>query len=140
LDSLIQHGIRFQCQGSGRCCTSRGKYGYVYFTLEDRRRIAAHLGLATSAFTRRYCETTDGHVHLKHPERDCCFLEDKACSVYEARPTQCRTWPFWPENMKPRVWSDEIASFCPGVGKGRKYSRTEILEILESQADVPGTK
>ena len=139
MDPFFKSGIRFTCQGSGKCCTSRGHYGYVYFTIEDRRRIALHLGMTTSAFTRRYCETTNGHVHLKEPEKDCSFLQNKGCSVYAARPSQCRTWPFWPENMKARVWRNEIASYCPGVGRGKKYSREHIQQILDDQKDVPGT-
>jgi Fe-S-cluster containining protein len=123
-------GIRFQCQGSGGCCRSRGPYGFVYLTLEDRRQLAAHLELATGSFTRRYCDQSEGDFFLKHPERDCCFLVDGRCAVYAARPLQCRTWPFWPENMNPRVWREEIVSLCPGVGKGRLYSAEEIEAIL----------
>lgn len=123
-------GIRFECQETGRCCTSRGAYGYIYLTLEDRRRLGRHLGLATAAFTRRHCETTEGWIHLRNPDRDCPFLDGTRCSVYAARPAQCRTFPFWPENMKPRVWREEIVSFCPGVGKGRLYRREEIEALL----------
>ena len=123
-------GIRFECQGTGRCCTSRGSYGYVYLTLEDRRRLARRLGLSTATFTRRHCVKTDGYFHLKGPEKNCVFLNGTRCDVYEARPAQCRTWPFWPENMKAKVWSQEIASFCPGVGKGRRYSAEEIEELM----------
>lgn len=123
-------GIRFECQGTGRCCLSRGQYGYVYLTLADRQRLARGLGLTTSAFTRRYCAKTDGHVHLKHPDRDCPFVDGKRCGVYESRPAQCRTWPFWPENLNARTWTKEVAAFCPGVGKGRLYSADEIRELL----------
>ena len=48
-----QDGIRFECQGTGQCCISRGAYGYVYVTLADRRRLAAELGIPTRQFTRR---------------------------------------------------------------------------------------
>jgi len=109
---------------------SRGQHGYVYLTLEDRRRLAAHLGLATGVLTRRYCTQTEGHFHLKNPEKDCEFLQGARCSVYEGRPLQCRTWPFWPENMKAKSWRKDVESFCPGVGKGRLYSAQEIEEIL----------
>lgn len=124
-------GIRFQCQGSGQCCLSRGSYGYVYLTLRDRQRLAKHFKLSTALFTRTYCVKTDGHFHLRHPEKDCEFLEGKQCRVYKARPTQCRTWPFWPENMSPKVWTTEIARFCPGIGKGRLYSQKEIARLLK---------
>jgi Fe-S-cluster containining protein len=131
-------GIRFTCQGSGNCCHARGAYGYIYLTLEDRARLAGHLGLRTAAFTRRYCAKTEGILHLKHPERDCAFLEQSRCRVYEARPTQCRTWPFWPENMKEKVWRTEVAPTCPGIGRGRRWSREEIQAILETRREVPG--
>lgn len=137
---FFAEGVRFQCQGSGKCCLSRGAYGYVYLTLEDRRRLASHLGLTTLSFTKRYCAKTEGHFHLKHPEKDCNFLEGKRCGVYEARPTQCRTWPFWPENMHAKVWTTEVASFCPGVGKGRRYTREDIEAILEQENPVPGVR
>lgn len=135
-----EKGIRFECQGSGKCCTSRGSYGYVYLTIHDRRRLARHLKMPTSSFTRRYCAKTAGHFHLKHPERDCLFLEGTRCGLYEARPEQCRTWPFWPENMNPRVWNRDVAAFCPGIGKGRRYTADEIRAVLQAQESVPGTR
>jgi uncharacterized protein len=123
-------GIRFECQGGGKCCTSRGQYGYVYLTLEDRQRLARHMGLSTLAFTRRFCKNTDGYFHLKDPEGSCEFLEKTSCSVYRARPTQCRTWPFWPENMNARTWNKEIKTFCPGIGKGKLFTKGEIQDLL----------
>ena len=138
MDSTFwKHGLRFECQGSGRCCTSRGHYGFVYVSLEDRRRLARHLNLSTSVFTRKYCEKTEGHVHLKDPELDCGFLEGTRCGVYEARPTQCRTWPFWPENMNARTWDSEVAPFCPGVGKGPLFTAQEIQARLDLHLDSP---
>jgi Fe-S-cluster containining protein len=86
--------------------------------------------MRTSSFTRKYCDKEDGEFYLKLPKQDCLFLVGKRCSVYQARPTQCRTWPFWPENMKPSVWRAEVAPFCAGVGKGRLYSAQEIAGLL----------
>lgn len=126
-----EDGIRFECQGTGRCCLSRGTYGYVYLHLKDRQRLAKHLKLSTSEFTRKYCKNTDGHFHLRDFKGPCQFLQGKACSIYEARPDQCRTWPFWPENMNARTWNTEVKTFCPGVGKGRLYSAEEIQELLK---------
>jgi Fe-S-cluster containining protein len=125
-------GARFACQGSGRCCVSRGAYGWVYLTLEDRRRLARALGMPTRQFTREYCDKTDGLFHLRDIGPDCRFLAGRRCQVYEARPTQCRTWPFWPENMSARAWT-AIAAECPGIGKGRIVPREEIERILREQ-------
>jgi Fe-S-cluster containining protein len=130
LHPLFKNGVRFECQGTAQCCLSRGTHGYVYLTLEDRRRMAKALGLSTLAFTKKYCEVSEGFYHLKNPEKDCRFLEGKRCTVYAGRPAQCRTWPFWPENMNPKTWNQEIAPFCKGVGKGRLYSADEIAALL----------
>ena len=129
-------GVRFECQQSGKCCASRGEYGYIYLTREDRERLASRLGLGIDTFLQTYCSVTDGFVHLRDPERDCEFLEGARCGVYEARPSQCRTWPFWPENLNARTWKAEVATFCPGVGHGKLYSAQEIRAIKNETKDV----
>ena len=135
-------GIRFECQGSGKCCTSRGSYGYVYLTDRDQERFAKFFKLSLADFLKKYCGKKNGWTFLKdpremgltdHPEGDCLFLDGNRCKVYEARPEHCRTWPFWPENMNPKTWNTEISAYCPGVGKGKLYTREEIDKILEEQ-------
>lgn len=128
-------GIQFQCQGSGKCCTSHGEFGFVFLTLEDRQRMAKHLGVTTSAFTKKYCDKLGPAFHLKEDPKnpDCMFLKNKGCSIYEARPVQCRTWPFWPEVMNAKAWKKEVVDFCPGVNKGKVWSREEIEKNLAEQ-------
>ncbi len=123
-------GVRFGCQGSGKCCTNHGEHAFVFLTLGDRRRLAAHFGMRTSSFTRRYGRRLGDDFCFVDDGDQCHFLDGRRCSVYEARPAQCRTWPFWPENMTPRAWQREVVSFCPGVGKGRLHSRAEIERAL----------
>jgi uncharacterized protein len=135
---LIEQGLRFECQGEGNCCVTRGKYGYVYLSFNDRRRMAVHLGLSLAAFTEKFVEKEDGWYQLKYQDKDCPFLENRRCAVYEARPWQCRTWPFWPENMNIEVWENEVAAYCPGVGKGKLYTKEEIENILAKKQDVSG--
>jgi uncharacterized protein len=132
---FIEAGIQFECQGSGKCCTSRGAYGYVYLTPDDRKRFAKYFGMTSAAFTRKHCKTTGGHVHLNNPDKDCSFLRGKRCSVYEARPSQCRTWPFWPENLNAKAWNREVKTFCPGVGKGKVWTKEEILKTIGKKSD-----
>lgn len=144
--SFYAEGIRFECQGSGKCCTSRGTYGYVYLTLEDQKRFAKYFKLTPAKFLKQYCNERDGHVSLKNPEQmpkdlnldpdDCIFLKEKRCNVYEARPQQCRTWPFWPENMNAKTWKTEVADYCPGVGKGPLKTAAEIQAIVDSHKEV----
>lgn len=130
-------GLRFQCQGSGNCCVSRGEYGYVFLTEEDRANMAKELKISLKNFEKNYCEKTQGVWHLKEiPGRpECLFLENKKCSIYKARPTQCRTWPFWPEVMNAKTWKKEVATFCPGVGKGKLHSKAHIEREMAIQKE-----
>ena len=128
--SFYKDGIKFECQGSGKCCITRGKYEYVYVSFKDRKRLAAYLGISANAFTAKYARKTDGLYHIKNLGKNCLFYRENRCMVYDARPWQCRTWPFWPENMNRIVWEEEVASYCPGVGKGKLYTAEEIEEIL----------
>ena len=130
-----KEGLRFQCQGSGKCCVSRGEYGFVYLDDNDRKQMAHHLDLSLTEFTKKYCAKADGYYHLKTSieQEECLFLIDNKCDIYAARPTQCRTWPFWPETLNPKSWKKEVAEFCPGIGKGRLYSEKEIETIAGEQ-------
>ena len=133
-DKWWSEGIQFQCQGSGKCCVSRGEYGYVYVTIEDRRKLAKHFKLSTTQFTKKYCNQEAGIWKIRDFTDACSFLKENKCSVYQARPMQCRTWPFWPENMGAKAWNKEVTSFCPGVGKGKHWSAEEIEKQLTLQS------
>jgi len=87
--------------------------------------LANHLQIAKDTFVSEYTrdvETPDGDtIALKAVEgacpqvRRCVFLEGKSCSVYEARPTQCRTYPFWPQHISgSNEWTSE-AHRCEGI-------------------------
>lgn len=133
---FYEKGLRFTCRGSGKCCATRGKYAYVYASFNDRKRIAALLGMSEQAFRARFTKKSDGRYHLHDGGKDCPFFQERRCTVYEARPRQCRTWPFWPENMDATVWEKEVLSYCPGAGTGRLYKAEEIEEILKRGGEV----
>ncbi len=132
---FFKDGLRFECQGSGKCCTSHGEFGFVFLTPADRKRFAKFFKMTSSEFTKKYCDRTNGVWHLKEnpAQPDCMFLEKKRCSVYDARPSQCRTWPFWGEVMNAKSWTKDVASFCPGVGKGKLWSAEEITAVLNAE-------
>jgi hypothetical protein len=55
------------------------------------------------------------------------FWDKKAgCTVYPARPAQCRTWPFWESNTESRAAWDRAAAGCPGMNHGELISAEEI--------------
>ena len=62
--------------------------------------IAGFLGISIAEFGRRYLRRVGGSLSLtEKPNHDCIFWDD-GCTVYPVRPTQCRTFPFWPENLE----------------------------------------
>lgn len=124
-------GLSFTCTQCGACCT--GAPGYVWVSVEEIQRLAEFRGEPLDEFSRRYVRRVGSRYSLiEKPGGDCVFW-DKAvgCAVYEARPTQCRTWPFWDENVEtPEDW-ERTKSVCPGSGRGRHYSAEEIIESIE---------
>jgi Fe-S-cluster containining protein len=108
---------RFECQpGCTECCRQQG---FVYLTEADLQRAAKFLGMSTRAFGRKFVYRTRNLRRLRVPGKvHCHFLKDGGCSIHQAKPTQCRAFPFWPELVeKPRAWR-KTAAFCPGIGKG----------------------
>lgn len=128
-------GLRFECTGCAACCRTHGEYAYVYVTERDEARISRHLGTTPEEFRRAYCTVdADGWVNLTMTPDDCPLLgDDLRCRVYPVRPKQCATWPFWTENLIRETWEGQIAKCCPGVGRGRLYSREEILDIARQR-------
>ena len=128
-----ENGIKFQCQESSNCCVSRGSHGFVFLSKKDLTRLAKFFKISLINFNTSYCETTNKFLHLKEIKKngECIFLKNKKCSVYKSRPTQCRTWPFWPENMNSKTWNKDIINFCPGIGKGKIFSKKKIDKILK---------
>jgi len=126
----------FKCTECGACCSS---YGFVYLTTEDRVRLSRHFGLTVAQFTRRYCAKNHSEYHLADPESDCCFLADGKCAVYEARPSQCRTWPLWPENFSGGKIKQSAAADCPALARIMvgDASGKSALNIVQAERRSP---
>ena len=133
-----KEGIKFECQSSGNCCVSRGSYGFVYLSLKDIKRFSIFFNLSIDEFKSKYCQITDGFIHLiekNELEGKCIFLKNKKCTVYKNRPSQCRTWPFWNENMNAKVWNEDISINCPGIGKGDIIKPKKIASFLKEDLE-----
>ena len=101
----------------GYCCI--GESGYVWVEPKAIDPIAQHLGLAREVFMERYLMRVGNRysareVILSRHNYVCVFFDTgkKRCSIYEVRPLQCRTFPFW-EHFK--TYPEEAARECPGV-------------------------
>ena len=123
-------GLKFECTRCGACCT--GAPGYVWVGIEEVTRLAEHRKLAIDDFGRTYLRQVGDDLSLiEKPNGDCIFWDAaQGCTVYTARPEQCRTWPFWPENLEtPDDWA-RTCKVCPGSGQGPVYSLDSIASSL----------
>ena len=118
-------GLSFECTRCGACCT--GAPGYVWVGDEEIRRLAEFRGETVEQFSKSFLRQVGGDISLiEKPGGDCVFWSKSGCTVYEARPVQCQTWPFWSENIEtPDAW-EHVKRGCPGSGRGRLFSLDEI--------------
>jgi uncharacterized protein len=122
-------GLRFRCTQCGDCCT--GSEGYVWVNQQEVDSLAAACGMTAEDFERKHVRRVGIRRSLKERANgDCVLLDAKTrrCTVYDVRPRQCRTWPFWDSNLRsPRAWA-EAAEACPGCNKGDLVPLEQIVE------------
>ena len=108
---------------------------YLALAAEESNRLAAYRGETVHQFSSRFVRRVGNRLSLiEKPGGDCIFWEKSVgCTVYPARPVQCQTWPFWPENIESRENWEHLTKVCPGSGKGRVFT---VEEIRDSAARV----
>lgn len=125
-----REGLQFECTQCGLCCS--GEPGYVWVDAEEIQAMADAMDLSVDDFESKFIRKVGTDKSLKeYPDGDCILLdpENRTCLVYAARPTQCRTWPFWDSNLESKKAWKETCDECPGAGKGQLYT----FEQIESQ-------
>jgi Fe-S-cluster containining protein len=161
LSKLLENGIEFSCQKCGVCC--RGfKEGEVYLYKDDIARLAKLLNLTSKAglrkFAKEYLKVVSDSFFWKEPgaakgktyryktlgfkftgdDEHCHFLKDNECTIHEARPFQCRCFPFWKMLVSNRKNFVNYSKKCPGlkVLKGKRYTREEILDWATKEYEM----
>ncbi|MFH1053045.1 MAG: YkgJ family cysteine cluster protein [Candidatus Woesearchaeota archaeon] len=93
--------MRFKCVHCGHCCINKSVQASI--TLDDIKRISEFTGkdhnfLINNNFLGLVASGTsepnvfDIDIGLKYP---CKFRKDNKCSIYEARPLNCRIFPLF---------------------------------------------
>ena len=98
---------RFKCSGCGECCRWGGS---VLLTDNDIRTMADFLGLKESEFIEQHTRLAPNRQQLAlldQSDGSCAWLKGDHCAVYEARPEQCRSFPY--------AWS--VPAGCPELDK-----------------------
>lgn len=128
---FFDEGICFECTQCGGCCL--GAPGIVRVTGHELGAIAENLGVTIKHLLDEGLAENYGEAYRLHEnphDGRCVFFEDNGCRIYAMRPQQCRTWPFWFNNLRSEArWHDAIKE-CPGIGRGRLYTKAEILALL----------
>jgi Fe-S-cluster containining protein len=126
-------GLPFGCTGCGGCCT--GAPGYVWVRKAEIERLAASLAMDVASFEAKYVRLVGVRKSLLERRNGDCLLFDgqtRRCTVYEARPDQCRTFPFWDSNLRYSENWESACEACPGCGRGEIVP----LERIESQRRI----
>jgi Fe-S-cluster containining protein len=129
--------MRFACTQCSRCCRHEG--GYVFLTPEDLETLARHLAQSVEQTIERYCRWVpfgaEDQLSLREQANvDCIFWKDGGCSVYEGRPVQCRTYPFWPHVAEDTAAWRREAEECPGIGIGPAYTPEDVRRLVAARA------
>lgn len=123
-------GLRFACTRCGACCT--GTPGYVWVSAEEIDRLAERLDLSVEQFGTTYLRQVGSRLSLVEKTNFECIFWDResGCTVYEHRPDQCRTWPFWSDNLQsPEDWR-RVQRSCPGTGRGQLFTVEQITAAV----------
>lgn len=123
-----EEGLHFSCTGCGACCT--GSPGYVWVNEDEIQAMADFLKLSIQEFSRKFLRKIGNRFSLVEMRKtyDCIFLKDRKCQIYEVRPVQCRTFPWWPENLSsPQAWEDAAQS-CEGICNSAPRQNFETIE------------
>ncbi len=127
-------GVRFRCLGPecGDCCSGKHGPGAVWLSREDVERLAKHFSLTLKELRHRYTRRLNGRTSLRERANfDCIFYRPgEGCTVYESRPLQCRTYPFWGRILASRTTWENEAEQCPGIGDDARVSGEEVKRQL----------
>src|SRR5689334_7392481 len=80
---------QIDCTKCGNCCKSL----MINVNDTDAARLSAHLNLDNETFYKKYIERSSQGSLAVMNKIPCHFLHENKCTVYEARPTECREFP-----------------------------------------------
>jgi len=95
----MAEGKRLNCNRCPSFCCKMA--GDVQVSRNDRRRLAKHLGMSLPDFEAKHVvkRPRNPDLFIKLAYETCPFLgEDRRCTVYEARPKDCRGYVCWDQH------------------------------------------
>jgi Fe-S-cluster containining protein len=105
-------------------------------------KLASELKMDNDSFLSAYCRWVERgrgveFLSLKEKSNFDCVFWNSGCTVYQSRPLQCRTFPFWDSILcSAEVW-ETTAGSCPGINSGPLRSYEEIKSCLQAGEEEP---
>ena len=131
-------GLHFECLQCGRCCSGPSE-GYIWVAKPEIKLIADFLKIKPEQLRQKYLRRVGLRTTVieQAGTKDCVFLrknnDQKKCMIYPVRPSQCRIWPFWPDNLANADAWNKAAQRCSGINRGRFYNFEEIEKIKKNK-------
>lgn len=131
-------GLKFKCQQCSYCC--RHEPGYIFFTHDELEKMSDYLSITKSNFIRKYTKIVDlgitsRYTIVEKPNNDCIFWEKSGCVIYEVRPFQCKSYPFWSSIVEEEKFWQEESKTCPGMNKGEVVDSSKIEKLLKQREE-----
>ncbi|WP_169852956.1 YkgJ family cysteine cluster protein [Anaerohalosphaera lusitana] len=132
-EKWYRSGLHFECMGCGSCCAGPEE-GYIWITRPEIQKLADFLGESVETVMQKYIKKVRSRYSIVEDRKtkDCIFLVDtpegRGCAIYDVRPNQCRTWPFWTGNLRSSVDWNMAAMSCGGINRGPLFTLNEIEE------------
>lgn len=113
---------QIDCTQCGNCCRTF----MISLDKVDAGRLSAHLHVDEKTFAQKYLETSAEETMQVFNKIPCHFLSENKCTVYEARPQDCRDFPHLhkPGFIKKLFSMIRYYAICPIV-----YNVMEQLKI-----------
>jgi hypothetical protein len=107
-----------------------GDPGIVRVRNQEMPAIAKFLNISKADFETNYLYPYQNHYAIREHEDGRCVFYENGCRIYPVRPIQCRAFPFWAKVFRSEENFNQMKKQCPGIGKGRFFSKTEILDLM----------
>ncbi len=131
-DTRIEISAGIDCTQCANCCREM----QPVLMPADIRRLARETRLPLKAFTTRYLKNAPaGHSGMVFKCRPCPFLFDNRCSVYEARPRDCKSYPHLHRRDFVQRTLQAIGNYarCPIVFNTYEVLKTRLATRIRSQ-------
>ncbi len=114
---VFEPGACEECKGN--CCKGE-KRSYLWINEDETEALSRYLNMNIDDFKKQYLYLFEKRWSVKDIKVNgmyqCVFLsgETGKCEVYDVRPKQCRTYPFWKRFKK---YPKELFDECIAVKK-----------------------